>query len=280
VKSIKRSQIASMNIQYKYYPFLQFLEDTLRCGISNIEMWGAAPHFYSEDMTYHDICNIRHEIEQRGLRLICYTPEQCIYPINLSAPYASERIRSLHYFEQAIRIAADLGTDKVLVTSGTGYFNGSDKEEAWKYAVDNIRALGEMAENYKIKLVLEVLRKDESNLVYNLNTLKQMLIEIDQDSVGAVADTIPMALAKETPATYFSVLKEKLIHFHFVDGTPSGHLAWGDGVLDMRKYLLELSKYEYQGYLTLEITDGRYFINPKDSLYRSVNQLFSVIDEG
>ncbi|QAT48964.1 sugar phosphate isomerase/epimerase [Caproiciproducens sp. NJN-50] len=279
MNKIRREQISAMNIQYKYYPLTRFLDDTVRSGLSCIELWGAAPHFHPEDMTYRDVKNVRKEIESRALKLVCYTPEQCVYPINLAAPYEAERRRSLKFFEDAIRVAAELGSDKVLVTSGTGYFDGSDLKNAWKYAEENLSMLGEMAKDYGLRLALEVLRHDESNLVYDLKTLSKMLSEINMDSVCGMVDTIPMALAGETPAMYLQALGKKLLHIHFIDGAPRGHLAWGDGILDGKKYLSELEEYGYEGYLSLEITDGRYYMEPWKSIEQSVRQLFPLISK-
>ncbi|MFR3124544.1 MAG: hypothetical protein ACLTN0_03390 [Coprococcus phoceensis] len=36
------------------------------------------------------------------------------------------------------------------------------------------------------------------------------------------------------------------MHVHFIDGAPRGHLAWGDGILDMQGYLEEFSRYHYK----------------------------------
>ena len=87
-----------------------------------------------------------------------------------------------------------------------------------------------------------------------------MLKELDHPFIGGMIDTIPMALAGETPGQYIKELGDKLVHVHFIDGAPKGHLAWGDGVLDMEKYLEEFALMDYKGYLSLEITDGRYFM--------------------
>ena len=150
-------------------------------------------------------------------------------------------------------------------------------KEAWNWAAENLYGLGEMAKHYGMTLALEVLRHDESNLVYNLQTLQQMLAELGHESIGGMIDTIPMALAGESPAQYLETLGEKLVHVHFIDGAPRGHLAWGDGILDMKQYLKEFSTCGYEGYLSLEITDGRYFMNPSASVEQSVRQLYSVL---
>lgn len=277
MNNIKRAQLAAMNIQYKYFPLERFLDDAVRNEFENIELWGGAPHFHMEDMTYKDICKVRKQIESRNLKLVCFTPEQCVYPVNLAAPEYSARVRSLKFFEDNIRAAGELGCNKVLVTSGTGYFDGSDYEDAWKRAAQGIYDLAELAKHYEVTLALEVLRKDESNLVYDLPSLEKMLNEVNHDSAGGMIDTIPMALAEETPAQYLGKLGRRLVHVHFIDGAPRGHLAWGDGVLDMKKYLEEFDSFGYDGYLSLEITDGRYFMNPSESLEKSTEMLFSVL---
>ncbi len=277
MKHLNKSQIAVMNIQYKYFPLTLFLDDAVKNNVENIELWGAAPHFYLDDMTYQEVTSVRHEIERRNLRLVCYTPEQCVYPINIASPHKETRRRSVKFFEDSIRVAGELGTNKVLVTSGTGYFDGSDEQEAWKWSRENLYSLGELAEHYGVTLALEVLRHDESNLVYNLPTLQKMLAELNHSAIGGMIDTIPMALAGERPAQYLEALGDRLVHVHFIDGAPRGHLAWGDGVLDMNTYLSEFDEYGYSGFLSLEITDGRYFMNPSASVEQSIKRLFSAM---
>ncbi|HJB08114.1 MAG TPA: sugar phosphate isomerase/epimerase [Candidatus Enterocloster faecavium] len=277
MKNISRKQISVMNIQYKYFPLSLFLDDAVRFGVENVELWGAAPHFHMEDMTYQEIRKVRREIEGRGLKLVCFTPEQCVYPVNLASDNPDTRKRSLKFFENSIRAAGELGSDKVLVTSGTGYFDGSNRDEAWKWAEEGLYSLAEMAEDYEIVLALEILRRDESNLVYDLPGLMKMLRQLDHPSIGGMIDTIPMALASERPAQYLEALGDSLVHIHFIDGAPRGHLAWGDGVLDMEGYLEELDAYPYRGYLSLEITDGRYYMDPTKSVEQSVKRLFSVL---
>ncbi len=272
--NIKKSQIAVMNIQYKYFPLEKFLDDAVENHVENVELWGASPFFHMEDMTWQDIKRVRRAIESRGLKLICLTPEQCVYPVNLASPQEPARRRSLKFFEDHLRAASELGTDKMLVTTGYGYFDGSDHEEAWKWAREGICSLGELAGIHGMTLALEVLRRDESNLVYNLPTLKKMLDEVDLPCVGGMIDTIPMALAGESPKDYLEALGERLVHVHFIDGAPRGHLAWGDGILDMKKYLEEFSAAGYRNCLSLEITDARYWMAPSASVKQSVEALY------
>ena len=165
------------------------------------------------------------------------------------------------------------------MTTGTGYFDQSDRQEAWNRAAENLYALGDVAAHYGVTLALEVLRRDESNLVYDLESLRRMLSELSHKQIGGMIDTIPMALAGESPKQYLDALGDRLVHIHFIDGAPRGHLAWGDGVLDMQQYLQELEAYGYQNYLSLEITDGRYYMDPSASVRQSIERLFGDISE-
>lgn len=63
-----------------------------------------------------------------------------------------------------------------------------------------------------------------------------MMDELNHPNIGAMIDTIPMALAGEHPEDYLKTFGERLVHVHFIDGAPRGHLAWGDGCLDMKDY--------------------------------------------
>ena len=76
---INRDQIAVMNIQYKYFPLTRFLDDAVKYEVKNVELWGAAPHFHLEDMTYRQVSGVRREIDSRGLKLVCFTPEPVSY---------------------------------------------------------------------------------------------------------------------------------------------------------------------------------------------------------
>jgi protein FrlC len=78
MKHIKKNQIAVMNIQYKYFPLTAFLDDAVKNNVDNIELWGAAPHFYLDDMTYREVTAVRREIEKRKLKLVCYTGTMCV----------------------------------------------------------------------------------------------------------------------------------------------------------------------------------------------------------
>lgn len=56
---ITMDQVAGMNFHYKHYPLEYFLNSMVRYECKNIELWGASPHFYVNDLSLHEIRNIK-----------------------------------------------------------------------------------------------------------------------------------------------------------------------------------------------------------------------------
>lgn len=274
---ILRSQITGMNFHYLHYPLEYFLDSMVRYEFQQIELWGASPHCYVEDLTLSDINGIRRKIEDRGLKIVCFTPEQCMYPINLAAKETEIRERSIRYFQKSIEAAAELDAPMVLVTAGWGYRNES-RGEALSRTTDSLQKLSSYAEKRGIVLALEPLQKVESNLICDLPDLAEILDAIGSVHLKGMVDTIPMAVEGEKLESYFKRFKDELVHIHFIDGKPAGHLAWGDGNLPIEKYMSTLREYEYKGALTLEFTSAQYLEDPDRAVEKSMNFLAPFFD--
>jgi fructoselysine 3-epimerase len=274
---ITMDQVAGMNFHYKHYPLEYFLDAMVRYECKNIELWGASPHFYVDDLSLHEIRNIKKEINRRDLSVVCFTPEQCVYPINLAAKEERLREKSIQYFIKSAEAAKELGAPMLLVTPGWGYEN-EGPDEAWKRTRDSLERLSTVAADLDLTLAFEPLTRVESNLVFNSKSLKRMLDEVNSPNLKGMIDTIPMALANEDFTDYFRLLGDDLVHIHFIDGKPEGHLVWGDGVLPLEKYIHQLNEIGYKGFLTLEYTSYQYVQNPDEAMERSLKILSSVID--
>ncbi|ASS91411.1 sugar phosphate isomerase/epimerase family protein [Aeribacillus pallidus] len=273
---ITRDQITGMNFHYKHYPLEYFLDAMVRYGFKNIELWGASPHFYVDDVSLQDTRKVKKEIDRRDLSVVCFTPEQCVYPINLAAKEERIREKSVQYFIKSAEVAKELGAPMLLVTAGWGYEN-EDRQEAWKRTRDSLERLSKVAADLELVLVLEPLTRAESNLIYDSKSLKTMLDEVNSPYLKGMIDTIPMALANEDFYNYFSLLNDNLIHIHFIDGKPEGHHVWGEGVLPLQKYIGQLSQIGYKGSLTLEYTSYQYVQNPDAAIERTLKVLSDVI---
>jgi fructoselysine 3-epimerase len=271
------SQVAVMGLTYLFYSFKYFLDSMVELDVHNVELWGGYPHLYAEDVTVADVKQIAQEMRRRDLSIICYTPEQVVYPLNIAAPDARARARSLEFFLRNAEIAAELEAKRMFVTSGWGY-RDEPVAEAWKRSCDSLQKIAEKAASLGLSLVLEALRPEESNLVTDLPTLDQMTIDIGSPLVGCCLDTVAMAVAGESIDGYYERLGGRVDLVHFNDGNPSGHLVWGEGCLPLQEYVGQLESHRYRGYLTLELHPETYCLDPHGATKRSLRALAEVLE--
>jgi len=266
------TRLAAMNIHYFRHSLAHFLDDAAALGFSKIELWAGMPHLSLEDATDNDIKHTKQLLLERELALICLTPEQCLYPINLASEHPGTARRSLSYFLRAIEVAEALECPQLLVTAGWGYANESPTE-AWNRACDQLGKLAQEAQKKGVTLLLEPLSKTESNLIVSSTDLARMMEEIGSDQIAAILDLNAMTAAGETPEAYHTRFGERLRHVHICDGTPEGHLAWGDGTLPLADYIHSLEKSGYTGTYSFEFVSPDYWLDPRTPLAHSHTEL-------
>lgn len=276
--SIRREQVAGMNIHYVNYSLDYFLDAQQRLGFRTIELWCGNPHVWIDHMRYYDAAVLRKKIAARDLRVCVLTPENCLYPYQVGAKEPELRERSFAYFRNGILLAEELEVPMMEINSGWGYWN-EPAEEAWKRSQDMLSRLADEAENHGVILVLESLRPEESQIVTNLEQTKKMLAAVNSHYLKPMADLCAVSVAGESLADWFEAFGKDLCHMHFIDGDPYGHLVWGDGTHHLGKEIQILNQYGYEGCLGQEITDGRYFADPAAADFRNIKNFERYIYE-
>ncbi|MFJ8665222.1 sugar phosphate isomerase/epimerase family protein [Streptomyces sp. NPDC093600] len=261
--ALSSRQITGSNFAYQHLPFDTFLDDAADLGREKLELWGIAPHLHVPRLSDADARGVRRSIEARGLAAYCLTPEQVMYPVNVASPVGWLRAESIALFRRAAELCVELGAELLLLTPGRGYENEATGS-AWRRSVDAIGEIAAHAAALGVECVLEPLQRVESNLVNDSRTLAAMLGEIGAANLGAVLDTVTMAVAGESVDDAFEALGDRVRHVHLVDGRPAGHLAWGDGELPLADYLSALDRRGYDRWMTFELFgDGGYARDPR-----------------
>jgi len=269
MKLIERNQLAGMNIHYRYFSLEYFLDTQARTGFQSIELWAGSPHFFLSNMEYDDCVKVKRMIQSRGLTVKVITPENCSVPYQFAAADPELYRRSFCYFKKGLDAGEELGCEIMAVHSGRGNLN-EDREEAWKRGRDMLARLSDYAQTKGITLAMESLRPEETNLAVTLKDVKRMVDEIHHPNFKAMIDTCAMGVSGEDPEQWFQVLgDENIVHMHFVDGTPYGHLVWGDGNHDLGAWLEILQKHHYRGLLSQEITALDYCYKPAEADMRN-----------
>lgn len=259
--ALHAQQITGTNFAYQNFAFERFLDDMVELGRERIELWGIAPHLHIPVATGADLRRLRRQMSDRGQRLYCLTPEQVMYPVNLGSDVAWLRESSIAMFRRAAEICAELDGEVLFLTPGRGR-EDEDPSEAWKRSVDGLQRVVEHASTLGVRCVVESLQRNESNLVFDLDSLVRLDLDVDHPNLTIALDTVAMAAGRDTVEGYYAAFGDRITHVHLVDGAPSGHRAWGDGELPLGDYLRVLDEYGYSGMMSFEIFGAAYSREP------------------
>ena len=259
---INRKQIAGMNCHYYNYSLKAFFSSMQRNGYETVALWGGAPHFYLDYESYSSCRELKSMAKEYGQEIQCFVASSGTYGYQVGMQQKEQAERCFEYFKNGIYAAAELGAGLMCINSGWGYRN-EKLSEAWKRSKDMLSRLADVAEKVDVVLTMESLRQAESLIVYTLEDTERMLDEIDHPNLKAMIDTTAMRVAGENMEQWFERLGDRIVNTHFVDGTPYGHLVWGDGCQNIERFLQTMKKYAYTGLLGLEITARRYYADPE-----------------
>jgi len=270
--ALSRFRIAGMNQHYRRFSFDYFLESQARAGFKSIELWCGAPHYHIDPESFDPCGTMRKKVLDRGLEIVSVTIPSFQRPYQCAAQTGSSFEQSFKYFANGIRATAELGCSLMTLNSGWG-LQTERPEEAWKRSADMISRLCRVAEREGVTLVLESLRNDETDIVFDLATAKRMFDEVNNSCLKLMVDTIAMGAAGETLDDWFDMFGADLRHMHFLDGNPYVHAVWGDGGYPLESMLETLSRRAYAGYLVQEIADDKYFSDPANADIRTMRVL-------
>ena len=267
-----------MNQHYRRFSLDYFLDCQQKVGFQNIELWCGASHFYMDAKGHEDTSALKLKLKDRGLKVVSVTSPSMAYQYQYCSQEPELLRRSMSYFRNGMEVAADLEADRVVINSGWGYFN-ENSEEMWKRCRDSIWTACETARKYGLVCVMESLRDDETNLLYNLERTKQMVREVNHPSLKLMADTIATGAAGESLEQWFEAFGSDLIHMHFLDGNPFVHNIWGDGNTPLERQIETMNRYGFTGYLVQEVADEKYFNDPYLADVKNMRMLERFIEE-
>ena len=169
-------QLAVMNISHRYFDLEEFFSSASASGYTCCELWTGAMHLYVDCHGYDSLERVRELSQRYGVRIVGLCPEQNNpKPWNIAARGNEARARTLAYFKNVVDIAAELGAEQVMVSSGWAFLN-EPIEDAWGRSASMLRAIAEHAGERGVRLVLEALQPVESMIVNSAADTKQLII--------------------------------------------------------------------------------------------------------
>ncbi|MBT2585071.1 sugar phosphate isomerase/epimerase [Arthrobacter sp. ISL-95] len=276
MRVLNLDQVSGSNFAYQHHTLERCLDDMTELGRNTVELWGIAPHLHIPQVDSAHLQKVRKQLLERGLAVSCLTPEQVAYPVNIASGEEWLKDQSLQLFLRAAEVCSELESPLLFLTTGRGY-EDQPAEVAWARSVEALQTITQHAAHLGVACVLEPLQRVESNLVTDAGSLRLMLDDVGSSTLGVVVDTVAMAAAGEHIRDYAKAFGEGIRHVHLIDGAPTGHLAWGDGSLDLEEILRELSQLNYSGALTFELFgDGSYALDPR----AAVTQCLAAVEAG
>ena len=251
-------KLAPMNYHYLRYSLSKFLDKAADSPFNSVDLYCSAPQMNLFDYPLSRLLELDREIKRRGLSVMAMTPENCVYPVNFCTQDNLTREASIRYYQRAVDTAEFLGCPKVQISTGFGYFD-LPAEEAWKLCRESLAALAAYCERKHVTLLLEELKATTTNVLITSEDLARMINEIGSPSVVGMVDMDQMTYAEETVDDYFRNLGDKLQHVHFND---RGHTVPGDADFPMKQYYEDLKRNHYEGTVSFEICDRRYYRDP------------------
>lgn len=270
----QKIELAAMNCHHRFYELEDFFASEKENGYKYVEIWTGPQHFFMDYNGYESVEKLKKLEGKYGIKVIGICPEQTNpKPNNMAAKDVERQKRVLKYFKNAIDVACEIVANQVVVTSGWAYLN-ENVEEAYNRSVIMLKKVSEYAELKGMNLAIEALQPEESLIANNALELKKLIDDVDSPALKVCLDTGAMARAEDTIQTYFDVFGDKVIHAHFVDvdmEQETTHLTWGDGKRSMEKDMKVFAKNNYQGILSVECVNGKYFANPGEADKRAMD---------
>ena len=260
MKKMTMERVSVLTVQYQQYSWEYMLDSFEKIGVKNIEMWPGEPHYCRLDYTSSGeaarrIREMKKQLDDRGIKVIMYTPETLAYPFNPAGKGDAYRNHTIDWFKWAMEDAQEFGCHNLFCNSGWG-LHDEPREEAWKRAVDSFQKIAAHAKTQGITMSLEQLQPYESNLVQSARDMQKMIADVGMDNFGCCVDMGAMAVAGDTLEDFYNVLADDVVnHVHFCD---ANHEILGARGLPLESYIHTLEEHNYNGYLCLEIYDSMY----------------------
>lgn len=176
----------------------------------------------------------------------------CGADFNQISPDPTMRKATLERNKRAVDCAMILGAD--LLTgpyhSALCHFTGQPATtEEWQWAVENLQALAEYADDLGITLGLEYLNRFESYLVSSAGELLKLVEDVNRPACKIMFDTFHANIEEKNLGDAIRMLSKHLVHVQVSENDRS---TVGKGNVNWEDVFTALEEINYNGWLSVE----------------------------
>ena len=252
-------KIGLCTIAFQEKPLEEVIDIAADYGFNGIELWGKPPHLPAEyDESY--VKNVRDMALRKGLEISAF------------GSYV-DPLMPLHqkYFEEAFKVAYDLGTNLVRIWSGGGPSKSIAPADK-RLILFRLVSITQWANFRNIHLGLEM---HNNNFTDSVATILETIEGINQPALQTYYQPLARADADE-PHTAAEKLASHIINVHAQNFDEKGKgCPIADGVVDYARIVEVLGAAGYSGYLEVEFVHGD---NKLEALQRDRDYLASLIN--
>ena len=261
------------------YPLHDAIDQVIQAGFEGVDIWCGRPHLFRKDYSPDAIQRLGKKLQKSGLTPVSLMPAFYRYPFSLSSPNDVIRKDSIEYLKDCITNAVLIGAKQVLVVPNHSLV-GQTIQDAQQRFVDSLRQVSDIAEKQSIRLGLEVLYPQLSDYLCSSEAALHVMAEIGSDCLGVVMDTGHLNLSGENPENALKNLGDLLLQVHINDNDSrqQQNAIPGEGTFNFSGFIQLLHKYEYDGFLSLELGWG-YTLDPYPAVCSALERLHSLIQD-
>lgn len=277
---LKKEQLAIGNYHYTAWSFDYFINSVKGLGLKNIEIWGAKPHFLPGIQSTEYLKETAAKIEDAGLKVICFCPEQNNYPVNICSKESSLRRWSIEHMKNCLQAAALLKAPTLLLCPGNGTMEEDPKDIRDRF-VQSVKELALTAADCGVVMALETQTPMDALFMNTAYQQAEVLKLVDHPNFKMMLDTVQLAQFDNTVVEDIQILGlDNIRHVHLGntvlrEKTPSekrlpgvyslgrsvnGHIGFREGNLPLIQDLRELAEAGYKEYVTMEICQKGYWL--------------------
>ncbi|MDR2765502.1 MAG: sugar phosphate isomerase/epimerase [Tannerella sp.] len=186
--------------------------------------------------------------------------------------------KTLSYIEVAMRRARQTGTQIFVLGSGGARRipEGFDRATAVAQFTELCRRIALLGEKYRVTVVLEPLRKEETNLINTVREGMEIVRAVDHPNLQVLADFYHMACVGEDAQAIVEA-GASLHHCHIAEKT--GRAAPGVHGDDFTPYFKALKQINYRGRLSIECNWTQFEEQAESAVAEVKRQIKQAYDE-
>lgn len=227
--------------------YTQYVKKAEKLGFDILEI-GASP---LPDYSQEQIRLLRQCAKDSGVTLTAgYGPT---FEHNMGSSDPAIREKASEWFKRLFEVMGQLEISKIggaLYSYWPVDFSKPvHKEDDWKYSVEGMKKLSELAKPYQITLNLEVLNRFENPILNTAEEGVQFVTEVDRDNVKVMLDTFHMNIEETSISAAIWTAGNLLGHFHTGE---CNRMVPGQGRMPWREIAEALHEIQYDGSVVME----------------------------